>query len=84
MVQITTLQIEKLEILSGSRAGASKGKAAVRIDDLLPLLALPVMKSSTVSSTPTAAQFNALCADMAEVHTRLFLIAEILRKAKQQ
>lgn len=84
MAQITPQQIEKLDILSGSRAGKSKGQAAVRVDDLLPLLALPVMKSSTVSSTPTAAQFNALRADLEEVHARLFLIAEILRKAKQQ
>ncbi len=80
MTQFTQQHIEKLEVLAGSRAGGARRKAALRVEDLLPLLALPPMKSRDVADAPTAADFNALRADLKEVHARLFQLAAILRE----
>lgn len=82
MTEFSRQHLEKLEVLAGTRGAGARGKAAIRVDDLLPLLALPKLKSSPVASAPTVEEFNALRADVVQIHERLFAIAEILRQAK--
>lgn len=83
MAELTPFHIEKLEVLAGARGSAAKGKSAIRVDDLLPLLALPKLKSVQVAAPPSAAEFNTLLSDLIEMHSRLFAIAETLRQAKK-
>lgn len=73
---------ERLDILSGERTAKSRGAAALRLDDLAPLLALPALKSHAVSETPTAEEYNALRRDLVDVHERLRQISEIIRRHK--
>lgn len=71
---------EKLEVLDGSRAGANRRRAAVRIEDLEPILEVPTLKSSNVTATPTVADFNALRADVKALSDTLNAISNVLRK----
>lgn len=72
--------VEKLEVLDGSRAGSDKRRAAVRIEDVEALLKVPTLQSADVTTTPTAAQYNALRADVKAVSDALNTISNALRK----
>ncbi len=72
--------IEKLEVLDGSRANADPRRAAVRIEDVEAMLNVPAMKSSDVTSAPTAADFNALRADVKALSDVINTISNALRK----
>ena len=67
------------ELLDGSR-GKDKSRAAVRLEDLAPLLQLlPALKSAhAAGSTPTKAEFDALVDDVAMIHLRLKAVVEVL------
>lgn len=72
---------EALEILDGSRAG-KRGRAAVRIEDLQPILQLSTMTAKEISdgSAPTAAQYNAVVKDLAKVTSALAQVAAALQR----
>jgi len=72
---------QKVETLDGSRRLADRGRAAVRLDDLNGLLALPeTLKSAKAAgSTPTKAEFDALVDDVHELHRRLMNIVGVVR-----
>ena len=72
---------EKLETLDGSRSG-SKDQAAVRLKDLDQLLVLAEVKAQKVSSTPTAAQYNALLDDIVAISNVLRSVVSDLRKRR--
>lgn len=72
--------VEKLEILDGSRAGADLRQAAVRISDIEAMLKVPALKSADVTSAPTAADYNALRADVKAMSDALNTISNALRK----
>jgi hypothetical protein len=67
---------EKLELLTGERGDATKSKSAVRRGELLALASLK-LQSAQVSATPTAAQYNALQADVAAIFAALQTISNI-------
>lgn len=77
----TELLKQKIELLDGSRRGGNPGRAAVRLDDLNGLLVLPEQLKSVkaAGSTPTQAEFDALVADVHEIHRRLVAILGALR-----
>ncbi|MCA1490093.1 hypothetical protein I6F11_04065 [Ensifer sp. NBAIM29] len=70
--------IEKLEVLAGDRPRA-RDQAAVRIEDLAELLQIAQFQTAELSAAPTAADFNSLRGDVLEIHTRLSVIAQVLR-----
>lgn len=74
---------EKLELLTGERGADSRPLSAVRRSELLPLaqLANP-MKSKPVSGTPSAADYNALQADVAAIYGAIAVISNILGNAR--
>lgn len=70
---------ERLEVLEGNRPRA-KRRAAVRIEDIAPLLELaPLTAMKAAGSTPTQAEHDALVVDLQRVHARLAAIADLLR-----
>lgn len=71
---------ERLELLDGTRAGANRRKAAVRIEDIEAVLEVPQLKSVNVTTTPTAADFNALRADVKALSDTLNTISNEIRK----
>lgn len=68
---------EKLEVLTGERGGAER--QALRRAELARLLELPDVTSATVSASPSAAEHNALVADVHALSRALRAIAEGLR-----
>ncbi len=71
--------IEDLETLAGRRSGAID-QAAVRYRDLATLLELlPELRSTTVTAAPTQDQFNALVADLQDIHQALKTVSDALR-----
>lgn len=73
-------RIDELETLAGQRA-KGRAKMAIRIEDLQPLLELPInLQSTTVGAAPTQAQHNALVADVKNVYNRLFEVQNLIRK----
>lgn len=65
-------QVEKLDVLDGSR-NADRRRAAIRIEDIAPLLELrPTLRAAKAAgAAPTAAEYNALVADLVDMHARL-------------
>jgi len=56
---------EKLEILDGTRGHGTKMQAAVRRQELAPLLQLPhQLKSRLIDTPPTQQDYNALRGDV--------------------
>lgn len=81
MTLLTQLQIEKLEVLAGSRSPGEKNKAAIRIEDLQQLADYSYkLKSGEVSGAPTMAQHNALAADVRNIHQTLQALSSVLRQ----
>lgn len=73
-------QLEKLEVLDGSRRG-SREKAAVRIEDVRELLQISTkLRSSQLTAAPTMADFNALQKDLEDISKRLNGIAMAIQK----
>jgi|LSQX01.1.fsa_nt_gb hypothetical protein len=71
---------EKADILDGSRNRVSKLKAAIRYEDLNPLLSIGRyrIKSKQVTSAPTANDFNALRSDVDTIYKVLSELANLL------
>lgn len=64
-----------LELLAGVRPG-SKNKAAIRIEDVVAIRQLPAkIQAVSVSTTPTAAQYNALLKDVKTISDALAAFA---------
>lgn len=73
-------QIEKLEVLDGSRRG-NRDKAAVRIEDLRELLQISnKLRSTQLTAAPTMADFNALQKDIEDISKRLNGVAMAIQK----
>ncbi len=72
-------QIEKLEVLDGSRSG-SRERAAVRIEDVRELLQLAQVKTKEVAAAPTQDDFNSLLKDIKEISNRLNTVAQALQR----
>lgn len=71
---------EKVEKLTGERGDASKPLAAIRRGELRSLASV-TMQSSPVSAAPTAADFNALQTDVANIFASLARISNLLGNA---
>lgn len=81
MTVLTQLQIEKLEVLAGSRSPAEKIKAAIRIEDLQQLADYSYkLKSTQVNAAPTMAQHNALADDVRQIHQILQTLSGVLKQ----
>ncbi len=73
-------QIEKLEVLDGSRRG-NRDKAAVRIDDMRELLQIGTkLRSAQLTGAPTMADFNALQKDIEDISKSLNGVATAIQK----
>lgn len=74
--------VEMIETLDGSRRRDAIGKAAVRLEDLQPLLEIPerLQSAKASGSTPTQAEFDALLADVNTLHRRLVAVAAALQQ----
>lgn len=73
-------QLEKLEVLDGSRRG-NRDKAAVRIEDLRELLQISnKLRSTQITAAPTMADFNALQKDLEDISKRLNGVAMAIQK----
>ncbi|MNE43256.1 hypothetical protein D3C80_1374240 [compost metagenome] len=73
-------QIEKLEVLDGSRRG-DRGKAAVRIDDLRELLQIRnKLQTTQLTAAPTMADFNSLLKDLEDISSHLNGVALAIQK----
>lgn len=71
---------EKVEKMTGERGDAKKPLATIRRVELSALASLS-LKSGTVTTTPTAAQYNALQSDVANIFEALQRISNILGNA---
>ena len=71
---------EKVEKLTGERGDAFKSLAAIRRSELRTLASLS-LQSAPVTTTPTAAQYNALQADVASIFDALARISNVLGNA---
>lgn len=81
----TDAQLRQIaEELDGSRQLGNKGRAAVRLDDLNGLLALPEdMKSvKAAGATPTQAEFDALYEDVRAMWLRQQAVIQALRSRR--
>jgi hypothetical protein len=72
--------LEKLEVLDGSRNREVRRKAAVRIEDVAELLNIAKLKTQTLVADPTMADFNSLLADLREISDRLNSVAGALQQ----
>lgn len=73
-------QLEKLELLDGSR-GASRDKAAVRLEDLRELLQISnKLRTTQIMMAPTKDDFNALQKDLEDISKRLNGLAMAIQK----
>ena len=70
---------ERLELLDGTRS-QRRDKAAVRLEDLAQLLHLAGVRTKTLTSAPTMADFNSLLGDIREISNRLNAVATALQK----
>lgn len=71
---------EKVEKLTGERGDTAKTLSAVRRGELRALASLS-LKSNQVTASPTAADFNALQADVANLFDALSRISNLLGNA---
>ena len=79
---MTPAEKEKLDILAGTRSKAAADMAAVRRQDIKPVLELPAkLQSAPVSAAPTAADYNALHNDVLALHTALASMSASLRSS---
>jgi hypothetical protein len=71
-MSIDAVNLEKLQLLTGERG--DKKKAAIRRGDVV--LSDALMASKQIAAAPTAADYNALQADIARVWNLLLSIAQ--------
>lgn len=71
---------EKVEKMTGERGDAKKPLSTIRRSELNALASLS-LKSGTVSTTPTAAEYNALQTDVSNIFEALQRISNILGNA---
>lgn len=71
---------EKVEKMTGERGDAKKSLSTIRRSELNALASLS-LQSMTVSTTPTAAQYNALRTDVANIYEALQRISNLLGNA---
>jgi hypothetical protein len=73
---------EILDELDGSRSRTSKGRAAVRIEDLTGIVQLRqrMQAIAAAGSTPTKAEYDALVRDVSAVRQALAIVAEALQR----
>ena len=75
------LQIEKLEVLAGSRKPGERRKAAIRIEDFQQLADYSYkLKSTEIGAAPTMAQYNALADDVRQIHQTLQALSSVLKQ----
>lgn len=76
-----TVLRQRLEELAGARRAGSKGKAAVRLEDLQGLLALPAtLKSAKAAGAAvTVAEYDALVEDVHTIHRLLRALVGTIR-----
>ena len=67
---------EKVEKFTGERGDAEKSLTAIRRSELAALASL-TLQSAQVTTTPTAAQFNALQSDVAAIFNALKRISNV-------
>ncbi len=73
-------QLEKLEVLDGSRSGRRE-KAAVRLEDLNELLRTGgKLQTKQLTAAPTMEDFNSLLKDLENISTRLNGVASAIQK----
>ena len=73
-------QLERLEVLDGSRRG-NREKAAVRLEDVRELLQIgSKLRSKQLTAAPTTADFNALQKDLEDISNRLNGVATAIQK----
>jgi hypothetical protein len=72
---------EQVELMTGERGASNRAKTAVRRGELRPLASL-TLKSSQISGTPTADDYNKLQEDVAAVYSAFVLISNLLGNAK--
>jgi len=73
-------QIEKLEVLDGSRRG-DRSKAAVRIEDLRELLQIRnKLQTTQLTAAPTMADFNSLLKDLEDISSHLNGVSLAIQK----
>ena len=71
---------ETIEKLSGERGDSLKSNSAIRRMELRALASMQ-MRSKQVTASPTAADYNALQADVASIYNALFRISNRLGNA---
>lgn len=64
----------KLDELNGSRGKAKKNENAAMLNKDLSAIPLNQMKSTQITAAPTMEDYNALQADVADIHTTLSTI----------
>lgn len=70
---------ENVRVLAGE-APKAKRLAAVRIEDLLPILQIPQLQAGApAGAAPTAAEYTALLRDVQRMHARLTEVATLLQ-----
>ncbi len=81
---LTDKDRELLEILGGVRP-KGRDKAAVRFSDISGLMQIPEMMRSAkaAGSTPTKAEFDALVADVHDLHRILLFVAHNLQRTNR-
>lgn len=72
---------ETLEVLAGERRKDAIRKAAVRIEDLAPLLEIrPRLRAvKAAGAAPTKEEFDAVVADLTDLHNRLVTVAAAIQ-----
>jgi hypothetical protein len=71
---------QKVETLDGSRALVNRAKAAVRIEDIKGLLAIPTaLKAQKVTGTVSVAAYNNLVDDVTALRDVLAVVATALQ-----
>lgn len=76
-MSLSDRELQDLQVLAGTRRHDSRGKAAVRREDLRGLRSLPAKPKSTKAAEywPTKVEFDALVEDLHEIHSRLRAMA---------
>lgn len=73
--------LEDVETLVGDRSRKNKVRAAIRIEDVQPLLRMSekLQSAPAAGATPTKAEYDALQADVKTVHDALLSVVGILK-----
>lgn len=75
---ITSNDLERLDILAGTRRGP-RDKAAVRIEDLNAILSFKAKKLEPVTGAPTMEQYNALLKEVSNLTLALETVSFALQ-----